>query len=29
MPPEQYAEFSRRIFTDVARGITGIDERKK
>ncbi|GEM_PF-3613543 len=29
MPPEQYAEFSRRIFTDVARGIAGIDERKK
>ena len=28
-PPEQYAEFSRRIFTDVARGIAGIDERKK
>ena len=29
MPPEQYAAFSRRIFTDVARGIAEIDTRKK
>lgn len=28
MPPEKYAEFSRGIFTDVARGIAEIDERK-
>lgn len=28
MTPDEYAEFSRKIFTDVARGIAEIDERK-